>query len=235
MSTRRYSDAEVAEIFRRATEAQHKGGAGTRAPLASSEGMTLEALQDIGKEVGIPAELIVREARAIERAGQPTTSHFAGIPIGVGRTVGLSRKLSESEWEQLVVQLRDTFDARGKLLHEGTFKGWKNGNLQILLEPAGDAHRLRMKTRDGRAQAWLTASMAVTGVGVVTLLAALTGDVPRDDMWSKFAPMLAMGAGFFIIGVARLRGWLRERRRQFEEIAATVVSTTEGPPRGSGS
>jgi hypothetical protein len=221
MTERRYSETEVAEIFQRASEAQQGG----RVPLAAGEGMTLGALQEIGREVGLPPELVARAAQSLERAGRPFTRRFIGLPIGVGRTVELDRRLSDAQWERLVVDLRDTFDARGRLKQEGSFRQWTNGNLQALLEPTEGGHRLRMRTTNGMARAWMTGGLAIFGVGAVTLIAALTGDVPRDaDLWSPFVSMVMLGAGAFGIGAIRLPGWARLRRRQMEEVAARATA-----------
>src|SRR5688500_8256344 len=79
MAERRYSETEVGEIFKRASEAQQQGG---RVPLASGEGMTLGALQEIGRDVGLPPELVERAAREIDRTGEPSTRRFLGLPVG---------------------------------------------------------------------------------------------------------------------------------------------------------
>ncbi|MDA1081739.1 MAG: serine hydrolase [Gemmatimonadetes bacterium] len=59
MTERRFSDEEVAALFERAAAAEHA----TPRPVAASSGMTLAALQDIGREVGIEPELVGRRAK----------------------------------------------------------------------------------------------------------------------------------------------------------------------------
>ncbi len=87
MSERRYTDEEVAAIFERAAETEH-----TALPVAAvGKGMTLAALQEIGREVGISPALISHAARSLEMAGMPTSRRFIGLPIGVGRTVEFDR------------------------------------------------------------------------------------------------------------------------------------------------
>jgi hypothetical protein len=228
VSERRYSEDEVAEIFRRAAEAQQEG---TLVPLASRDGLTLGALQEIGREVGLPSDLIVRAAKSLERAGRPSTSRFVGLPIGVGRTVELERRLTDAEWDRLVVDLRETFDARGRLRQDGSFRQWSNGNLQALLEPTEGAERLRLKTMNGWAQAWMMGGLAILGIGVVTLIATL-GDASTAEALSKSATIAALGAGSFAIGALRLPGWARLRRRQMEEISARVSAAVTGPDPG---
>lgn len=220
MNERRYTEAEVAEIFRRAAEAQQDGA---RMPLTAREGLTLGALQEIGREVGLPPNLIAHAADTIDRAGQAYTRRFAGLPLGVGRTVELSRRLSDTEWERLVVDLRETFDARGSLRQEGSFRQWSNGNLQALLEPTDDGERLRLRTTNGAARFWMMGGLATLGVAAVTLV-GLAGD-PGSELWSKSGSLAALGAGLFAVGALRLPAWARTRRRQMEEIVARISAS----------
>ncbi len=147
MTERRYSEEEVAAIFGRATEAQQS----PRRQLPPGEGMTLDDLQEIGREVGIPPELVVQAARSMDQRGRPATRTYLGLPIGVGRTIDLDRRLSEEEWEHLVIDLRDTFDAQGTVRYDGPFRQWTNGNLQALLEPTATGHRLRRRQMEAVA------------------------------------------------------------------------------------
>jgi hypothetical protein len=212
---RRYSENEVAEIFRRASETQE----GTRAPLASRDGMTVGALQEIGREVGLSADAIASAARSIDRSGVEGTRRFLGLPLGVSRTIPLDRRLSDSEWESLVVDLRQTFDARGRLKQEGGFRQWTNGNLQALLEPMGDAQQLRLRTTHGAARAWMTAGVAVLAFAAVIGVAALAGASPADGAFHRVSSALLVGGVMFLAGAVRLPGWAKERQRQMREIA----------------
>ena len=58
MTEPRYNEEEVAAIFERAAEAQQTA----RRHLPPGEGMTLADLQEIGREVGIPPELVAQAA-----------------------------------------------------------------------------------------------------------------------------------------------------------------------------
>jgi hypothetical protein len=74
MSERRYNDEEVAAIFERASETEL-----TALPApAEGRGLTLAALQDIGREVGISPESISLAARSLDQTGRPAPP--AGIP-----------------------------------------------------------------------------------------------------------------------------------------------------------
>jgi hypothetical protein len=116
MSDRRFNEAEVDAIFKRATEAQQS----RQKALPSGDGMTLAELQEIGREVGIAPELVKQAALSIGLAGNTSSRRFLGIPVGVSRTVDLGRQLTEHEWERLVVDLRETFDAKGTVKRAAT-------------------------------------------------------------------------------------------------------------------
>jgi hypothetical protein len=223
MTERRYNEAEVAAIFERATEAQLEGGR----KLSSGDGMTLRDLQAIGREIGVSSEVIAQAALSIDRTGRSTARTLLGLPIGVGRTIELGRKLTDDEWDRLVVDLRETFDARGTLKHEGSFRQWTNGNLQALLEPTETGHRIRLRTVKGDAYGMIAGGLGMLGIAAVALVAALFRGGIDAGALSSFGVLATMGAGMFGIGALRLPGWARLRRRQMEEVAARLAASAE--------
>jgi hypothetical protein len=218
---RRYSEEDAAAIFQRAAEAQQ----GRRPQLPANEGMTLAELTEIGREVGIPAELVAEAARSIDHTGRPVDRTFLGLPIGVGRTIELDRKLSDSEWEQLVSDLRETFDARGAVRYDGPFRQWTNGNLQALLEPTPTGHRLRLRTLKGNARALMTAGLGLVGVAAVTLIAAMVNGLAGSEL-STTIMLSLMGSGVFGAGAIQVPRWARLRRGQMEAVASRLTAST---------
>jgi hypothetical protein len=230
MSERRYSEEEVAEIFERATQAQQFG----RRQLPASEGVTLAELQEIGGEVGIPADLVAHAAHSLDRAASPSRK-FLGVPIGVGHVVDLRRQLTDDEWEQFVVVLRETFDARGSVRYDGPFRQWTNGNLQALLEPTETGHRIRFRTTNGSARAWMTGGVGLLGLaGAVFTAILVTG---RGDAGALMS-LVTIGLGMFGVGALRLPSWARLRRRQMEALAERLqieghAAPPDDPPAGT--
>ncbi|HEY8165512.1 MAG TPA: hypothetical protein VIF83_08165 [Gemmatimonadaceae bacterium] len=221
MTERRFNEAEVAAIFERAAEAQQT----RRVPLASSEGMTLAEIQEIGRDVGIAPEELAQAAKAIAIAGQPSSRYFLGLPIGVGLTVDLDRNLTDQEWERLVSDLRATFDARGKLRQEGSLRQWYNGNLQANVEPTATGHRLRLRTVKGDARGSIGGGLAMLGFAAVAFVtAALRGGFADVGMMTGLATVAATGAAMAGVSAFRLPGWARLRRGQMQEVAARVAS-----------
>jgi hypothetical protein len=219
MTDRRFNEAEVVAIFELATEAQHT----SQHQLSSGEGMTLIQLQEIGREVGISPEQVVQAAKVIELGGRPTSRQFLGFPIGVGLSIDLNRNLTDEEWEQFVVDLRETFDARGALKREGSFRQWANGNLQALLEPTPTGHRIRLRTVKGDARSLMIGGIGLIGIATVAAVASLARGAAGDVGMVVPLAMATMGAGMFGIGGLRLPGWARLRGRQMKEVAARVA------------
>jgi hypothetical protein len=233
MTERRYDDAQAAAIFERAAE----GSLVRHTPHQDQhEGMTLAELQAIGREVGIPAESIALAAREVAQGSAPPARRFMGFPVGVGRVVQLDRRLTDEEWERIVVDLRDTFDARGTVRREGSLRQWTNGGLQVLLEPtpAGDRVRLRTTKTDARG-------MLVGGLGMmfasaaIAALNAVQGGFPDAGAALAVGSLGLAGAGMFGSSALRLPRWAQTRQRQMDEVAARIAQMTSSPalPRES--
>ena len=224
MADRRYNDKEMATIFRAATE-------GPQSPLRdvrTEEGLTLADLQAIGREVGISPDAVAQAAQALDIRHGAASRTFLGLPIGVARTVNLNRRLTDQEWEQLVVQLREVFNARGTTRSDGSLRQWTNGNLQVLLEPTETGHRLRFRTLHGAARASIGAGFAALAMtATVALASALRGHL--GDAVPGIALLLTMGVGMIANGALRLPRWARLRGRQMDALAAQIA----GPPKSA--
>jgi hypothetical protein len=220
MSERHYSDEEAAAIFERAAKAEHAALPVT----AEANGMTLAALQEIGREVGISPEAISSAALSLDQAGRHASRRFMGLTIGVGQTVELDRPLSDADWERLVADLRTTFEARGSVRYDGPFRQWTNGNLQALVEPTATGHRLRLQTLKGDSRALMTGGVVVLGAAVATSIAvAVAGSLVDSGRLTGIAFMALIGLGMFAAGALRVSGWARRRRAQIEAIIARLA------------
>jgi hypothetical protein len=228
MTERRFSDAEVAQIFERATS-----GHALQAARAA-EGMTLAEVQSIGKEVGIPAEQITRAALSLSPGEARPTERVLGMTTGVGHTVHLARKLTDEEWERFIVQVRETFNARGTMTSQGSLKQWSNGNLQVLLEPTAAGHRVRFKTVKGNAPVTLGGGLVVTAAGMIgEITAVLTGVAHDLGLVASFGVLGAIGIGAVAATVLRLPRWASTRKAQMEELGARVSAMALEPPPAS--
>src|SRR6516225_7961315 len=231
MPERRYTEEEVAAIFRAATE----GTESQRAPGDHVDGVTLSDLRSIADEVGISPLAVTRAAQALDRAPVAAVpERFLGLPLAVERTVALDRALTEQEWERLVSQLRQVFRVRGTVRAQGSLREWSHGNLHALLEPTGSGYQLRMGTMKGGAMRSAAAGAVALAVTAATgVMSGLHGTLAQT------APMLAVltgvGTALLANGTVRLPFWARRRREQMESIAAWLAAlvSERTPPAGS--
>jgi hypothetical protein len=130
--------------------------------------------------------------------------------------------VSDAEWEQLVAQLRETFEAKGVIKYDGPFRQWSNGNLHVLLEPTPDGHRIRFRTTNGLSRSFITGGLGLAGIGgLVTALNLLAGvNVGINDTMM----LVSLGLGSIAFGALRLPSWAEKRRRQMEALAKRLAA-----------
>src|SRR5687767_11469534 len=199
---RRYDEDEVKRIFEAASTA-------AEAPRGS---LTLRELQDIGHQVGIAPALISEAALAID--AKRSVVPQSGFPVTVRQTVPLPRAPTDAEWRMLVSDLRETFDAPGKIGQSAGMFEWRNGNLHAFIEPTTAGYRLRMGTRNTGI-----VSTAVAGAAALVWSAAVVaGLATTGDVLVVPAIVSVVGAGALGSSVFRLRNWARTRANQMRHI-----------------
>lgn len=220
-SDRRYSEDEIAAIFKQAAEAQESA----RQHLSQGEGLTLAELQQIGQEAGITPAFIARAAAAVDHTGpaaRPTT--YLGLPVSVARTVELPGSFSDADWERLVVDLRETFQATGKVRRDGSLREWRNGNLHALIEPTEAGHRLHLRTLKGNARTALFGGLLFFAFGLAMILTSvLAGDFRLVDDTIIAVLFAAGGMGTLGLTAYQLPRWVEERGSQMDAISARAL------------
>lgn len=234
MTQRRYTDDEIAEIFRRATRRGSPGDAGdggTSLAPARPEGLSLAELQEIGREVGIEPAEVARSAAALELPSEEgrVTRRAAGAPLALARRTQLPRALTETEWTHLVSEVRDVFDARGTVRDEGPFREWTNGNLHVVLEPTPEGERLSIRTRKSGGEVPIYFGGFMLILAAVTAVAGLITGLPAEQIIRTSGILGFLGAGGVGVGAAGLRIWARERLGQMEAVAETAALLAAGP------
>lgn len=217
MSERRYSEQEIAAIFRAAAEQPET----TEPETAAADGLTLAQLQSIGREVGLSPEAIARAAHGVDLRPVQARS-VLGFPLAVTHTVQLQRHLTDDDWDRLVVQLREVFGARGRVRSEGSLRQWSNGNLHVLLEPTDQGHRIRFGTVHGGARAGIAAGLLLFGAAIVTAVAtAVSGTLSEaaSGIW------IMVGVGVIMIAnrALRLPAWARIRAQQMAALGERLA------------
>ncbi len=220
MAERRYRDDEVTAIFRYATEEQK-----VREPNApAGEGLTLADVQQIGRDVGIEPQLIARAAAALDQREGTTVRTFLRLPIRVGRTVELGRLVSDGEWQRLVVDLDEIFNAQGVVRYDGGVRSWRNGNLRVTIEPAGSNSRLRLGTYNAMSHRMMRMGLTLGAIAAVGAVISAVGHAQFE-----LGSLGIMAAIFFGMGAVRLPWWGRRRLAQMNDIAQKLLSAPATP------
>jgi hypothetical protein len=225
MSTRRYGDDEVREIFSLATT----GGTRDHSLPAESGGLTLDELQHIGQEAGIEPARVAEAAASLDARGRPSpVRRSLGLPIGVSRVVDLPRAPTDREWEQLIAEFRTTFGTLGQATSSGGLREWSQGNLHISVEPTEHGEQLRLSTLKGDAMAFNGLGLVMGGMSMLMGAVVAAAGKPGKalvvmGMFGGLA-LAAFGANLF-----RLPRWARERERQMEAIAEHAVKLLSNP------
>ena len=218
-----YSAEEAREVFARAARDQ-------QAAPPADDGLTLDELQDIGRASGLDPEYIAAAARAV-RLGAPERRREtrAGVATGVSYTATLPEPPSDGLWDALVADARRTFDARGTTDVSGHAREWRNGNLVVALEPAGDGSRLSLRTR--RADAAPVARLGLA-FGLIGLLIAAMSGMLDIAAWPGLVIAL-MSAALGGATWTRQQAWAAAREAQMqglaERAAARVVRQGTAP------
>ena len=225
MSTRRYGDDEVREIFSVATT----GGKADPSVPAESGGLTIDELRHIAHEAGIDPTRVTQAAASLDARGKPTpVRRMLGLPIGLTRVVDLPRAPTDREWEQLISQFRTTFGGPGQATSSGGLREWSYGNLHICVEPTERGEQLRVATL--KDDAMVLNGLAVVMGGMSLLMSAVVTLAGKPE---KALVVLAMFGGIalaaFGANVLRLPRWAREREQQMQAIAEHAVKLLSNP------
>jgi len=229
---RKYQEDEVSEIFALAANSPD-----TLLPaLADENGLTLEDLQQVGREVGLAPERVAEAAATVDARLEPLPREtWLGAPVSVSRVVELPRAATDREWEVLVGELRETFGVRGRVAGTGDLREWTSANLHAFLEPTETGHRLRLGSRKKVVGKGAVAGGAVGLAMCLFVFVMLDAGGPiRPAIAAFIASLFALVPSGALAGnLLGLRRWGDTRERQMEHIADRARSLLQAPPEGS--
>lgn len=229
MSEHRYDDAEIAEILALATRHEGADPVGSPDSGPSPAGLTLAELQSIGSEVGIAPDRIREAALALRRKSLVSPAALLGVPRGVERASPLPGPIEDGDWDRLVAELRSTFRAQGKVAVEGSLRSWRNGNLEVHVEPGAEGWRLRMQSFKGDAGVLAGLGFGTVGMGLLVGMTAWVSGGPVQQ-FVVAATFVTAGAGLVAWVRARLGSWARERAAQMDRLAVWAPGLVQGEP-----
>lgn len=220
---RRYEEAEVAKILKRATELQREEPVRAR----GSEGITLAELEEIAGEVGIDARLLRRAAVELDAgAGEPTGwTRLLGEQVTLLQETTVPGEIPDSEFERLIPVIQEMAQDFGQPSLLGRTLTWraesasKSRSLQVLVSSRDGRTHLRVEERLHQMASGLFAgSMAGFGGGVGLGVGIPIGvEVLGSVLFATAFPLGILGLSY-IAAREVYKAFAKKRRRVLGEL-----------------
>ena len=231
---RRYDEDQAAEILAHASRNEVE-----RVPASPGRGLTLREIQEIGLEVGIPAEDVSAAARTLEESGgSRSLLRSVRRESAMTRVVTLPSPPSQDQWDRIVVRLREVFGGPGSVEHSGALRSWSDEGVAVHGEPVEGGYRLRIDARDDSAVQAVGVGVSAVVVGLI--MAAGLAVSGAGDAFTYGASGLVglVGAISTAHGRLALSRWRARTARKLDEATeglARSLRSQETLPPGSGS
>jgi len=224
---RRYSDGEVREIVRRASEIE------ATSPTAGGS-LTIGGVQEIADEVGIPTSAVRQAASALEARSMPSTPALSptaparegsaarfwlGGPTRLAYERVVQGELPESEFPILVDEIRRMINHQGQVSQLGRSFAWTSArsgstrNVEVAVSVRGGQTRISVRESLGALIGGIFGGIGggMGGGGLGPLVGLVAG-------WGAAAAVVAVLPFWFMttFAVARSSYYYAVRRRQRE-------------------
>jgi hypothetical protein len=241
---RRYSDAEVEEIVRRAAEDE----------LAhpTEGGMSLATIQQIAADVGISPERIERAARRLEfgKAAQSPSEFgegadafasaarlWLGGPTLIASERMVDGEVSDSAFEDIVEEVQATLSAEGRVDTLGRSVHWsavkptlgKRRAVRVRVTPRGGQTRIHVQERLNEL-AW-TVFPVVLGPGAVPPIAIVLSTGVLGYGVEVFLLAAGWVGGMYTLARSIFRGVARTKRTDLEELSSRLADIVSDSAR----
>ena len=141
---RRYSEREIGAILKRATELQeHREAAIGAAP----EGLTLEEIEEIAREVGVDAHLVRQAATEASTGTLDQRWPILGAPLRTKHEIMVAGRPAEATLDAMVVEIRNQLGQKGRFEKLNGALTWTRQNSgtkdEITITPEREGTRIR--------------------------------------------------------------------------------------------
>lgn len=214
----RFNRDEISKILKRAAELEHQNKDGDE-----GEGLTLEELQQVSKDVGINPKFINQALVELQSVDERGASNLLGGPFTYQTQTMADRPINDEDWEDIVTQIRNIHGGIGRTSKLGKTYEWEQrkrevGYIQISISPKKDHSRIHLSA-NYRYYALLVYMFA----GIFSLMASgiLLDEFALSFMANLIAvPVIVLslftGARFY------LSGWMKRKHRTYKKLLSQV-------------
>ncbi len=210
----RFNRDEISNILKRAAELEHQDNEGEE-----SDGLTLEELQQVSREVGIDPKYIDLAWDELRSENVNITPGLFGGPFTYRTNATAGRPIEDDEWEDIVTEIRNIHGGIGKTGKLGKTFEWEQrkrevGYIQIAISPKDDHSRIRINA-NYRYYAMIVYMFA----GVFGLM--FTG-ILFDEVTLPYITKLIVAPVFALSIFAGVRfylsGWMNRKRKTYQKL-----------------
>lgn len=221
---RSYNEKEIGALIQRATEL-HEEATG-----ASERGLSLEEIEHIAAELGLPPEYMRTAALELEdRPGSDGAFSLLGGPFVINQARVVDETMTEEQWEQIVMELRAFTGKKGQTDAVGRAREWAhytgegpNGvnfqKTQVTIRPGDDQTSIQIR-KHYRGIAILYAVPIFLSVFFTLVLLSEEPDLV------KFAFAGGGVLGAFAVVRTLISSWARREKERLKRLANLLHRT----------
>ena len=223
----RFSEKEIGSLVQRATEL-HEEAIGETAQTLS-----LDEIEEIAGELGVPAEYLRAAAGEIARNRTATGgfSLFAG-PFVIDRNFVVDETIGDEQWEEIVLELRRVTGGSGQFTDVGRTREWSRSTWD------GDITKTRVSVSPGerettvRIQKQFGVAAFMAYVAAIIPVLVISGVMLTDGGAN---PFIGVGLCLAILGAARaiVSRWTKRQNANIEELSDFIARTLSTSAPGS--
>lgn len=230
--SRQYSEQEIAQLLKRATELQ------SGAPSEHGSGLTLEEVEDIARETGIDPAFVRAAASDLARLPEARRKfHVLGGPVFLEAERTVSAELTDEAWASMAAEMSRTFRASGKSEavgsgREWTYRGGRNlREVRVSASPVKGKTRIRITDEYGR-EAFLMFFLTTYLGAVITGL--LLGTMLALGQTATVTGIIAISATLLVAMRFVFGARVRSRERSHQDLLARLDHLMEVQDTESG-
>ncbi|MEQ1935384.1 MAG: hypothetical protein ABL962_16115 [Fimbriimonadaceae bacterium] len=205
--SKRYSEREVAEILRLASEHQ---------PLATTDGLSLDEIKSVAGELGLDTEAIESASRVVDRGGSAKTAATTQFEC----VRSFNGELTDDGWEEVIAKMRQRTGIQGTMTERGATREWTGtGELRNTF--------LTVTTRDGvsRFRLYTEAGGFIAMAWIIAFIPLFLGGIMTGAFISKGNSAPILGSIYAVVAMITIlltTRSIRNRKRESQEFIALL-------------
>ena len=221
---RSYNEKQIGAMIQRATEL-HEEAMG-----ASQRGLSLEEIEHIAAELGIPSAYMRTAALELQDdANTDKPFSLFGNPFVINQARVASEAMTQEQWEQIVMELREFTGKKGQIDEIGAAREWRHMigegdqginfvKTRVALRPGDGQTSIQIRKHYGGLALVYVAPLFLTLFFTFVLLSE-----PPDP--AKFALAAGSILGTFALARTLISSWVKREKKRLKRLVNLIQRT----------